>query len=234
MSKYLKSILDERNTELWNILNSSQQIILESSFEPNFITNFKEDKITIYVDENSLNPADFTHELLHIKLKSNGRNVSKDLNEKIGENDRLFYLFSTALKDHIGNCLEHIKMLPIFIGLGFKNSEFLSDYNSKKMSSGQMQEIKIRYRESGIYDREAVDSFIGLFFAMKADNNRMNKYDILYKNLAKLDKKLYKLLIDFWEDWISFDYNDEKDNYDDIIQYFIEDLNVWIENKTVV
>lgn len=234
MSEYLKSLLDKRNTELWNTLNSSQNIFLKPSFEPNFLTNFKEDKIIIYVDENDLKPAGFTHELLHIKLKSNGLDISKDLNNKIAENDKLHYLFSTGLKDHIGNCLEHMKMLPIFIDLGFKDSQFLSDYNSKKMSSGQMKELKIRYRESGIYDKEAVDYFIAFFFAMKADNNQKNKYGDLYKNLVKLDKKLFRTLIDFWEDWLSFDYNDPNDNYDDITQYFIEDLNDWIENKTVI
>lgn len=234
MNKYLNSLLDERNSELWNNLNNAHKITLEPSFEPNFITNFKDDKITIYVVEDDLSPADFTHELLHIKLKSNGLDIGRDLNKKIEENEKLFYLFSTDLKDHISNCLEHIKMLPIFIDLGFKNSQFLSDFKSKKMSMGQMQEIALRYRENGIYDREAADSFIGLFFAMKADNNRMNKYDILYKKLSKLDKKLYKSLVDFWEDWLSFDYNDKNDNYDDIIDYFIEDLNEWNENKTVI
>ena len=234
MSEYLNSLLDERNSELWNDLNTTHNITLEPSFEPNFITNFKDDNITIYVYEDNLSPADFTHELLHIRLKSNGLDIGRDLNKKIEENEKLYCLFSTALKDHISNCLEHIKMLPIFIDLGFKNSQFLSDYKSKKMSSGQMQEIALRYRESRIYDREAVDSFIGLFFAMKADNNRMNKYDIQYKKLSKLDKKLYKLLVDFWEDWLTFDYNDKDDNYDDIINYFIEDLNDWHDNKTVI
>ncbi|MGS0526441.1 hypothetical protein ACU8V7_15945 [Zobellia nedashkovskayae] len=234
MSEYLKSLLDERNTELWNTLNSSQNIVLESSFEPNYITNFKEGKITIYIDDKSLNPADFTHELLHIKLKSNGLNIGKYLSDKIAENENLYYLFSKDLIDHIGNCLEHVKMLPIFIDLGFKNNQFLSDYNTKKMSSGQLKEIKVRYREGGIYDREVIDSFIGSFISMKADNNRMNKYNDLYKSCAKLDKKLFKTLVDFWEDWISFNYNDPNDKYDDIVQYFVEDLNDWIENKTVI
>lgn len=234
MSEYLKSLIDERNLELWTTLNSSQNISLESSFEPNFTTNFKEDEITIYVDENRLKPADFTHELLHIKLKSNGLNVGNDLNKRIEENENIHNLFSKDLKDHIGNCLGHIKMLPEFIELGFKNSQFISDYNSKKMSSSQMREIKSRYRESGIYDREAVDTFIGLFFAMKADNNRMNRYGDFYISLAKLDNKLFKALSDFWEDWSSFDYNDPNDNFDDILQYFIQDLNSWFENKTVI
>lgn len=165
---------------------------------------------------------------MHIKLKSNGLNIGKDLNNKIEENERLYPLFSTVLKDHIGNCLEHTKMLPIFVNLGFKNSQFISDCNSKKMSPRQMKDLK------GVYDAGAVDCFIGNFFAMKADNNRMNKYGDIYKNLAKLDTKLLKTLIDFWEDWLSFDYNDQNDNYNDIIQYFIEDLNNWIENKTVI
>jgi len=44
---------------------------------------------------------------------------------------------------------------------------------------------------------------------------------------------LYILLSEFWLDWKTFDLKDVEDDYDKILQYFIEDINGWISKKSI-
>ncbi len=94
--------------------------------------------------------------------------------------------------------------------------------------------IQIHYKENGIYYREAIDTFIGKFFAMRACNNVAFNYSKYYKLLERIDSKLYNLLNDFWNDWKTYDISDANDSYEEILEYFIDDLNGWIKNKVVL
>ena len=134
----------------------SFQIKFESSFEPNYVVNTKPDLITIYDDENNINPAPFTHELLHIYLRSKNINVSLDLLNKLRDPDFIdsILIFPQELVDHIGNCLEHNKMLPIFKNLGFKNHEFLTDNNQKKIDDNFMSQLEYSFRIDNSYSIE--------------------------------------------------------------------------------
>jgi hypothetical protein len=234
MEKYLQKLIDDKNKELWEDLNKEFIINLDPSFEPNYLTNFKNNSITIYIYENELNPASLTHELLHILMKKNNKNVGKHLNEKITNNNSLHYIFSIPLRDHIGNCLEHNKMLPIYLSFGYDRKYFISDYTEKKMNNDLLNNLKKRYFVNKIYDREAVDFFIGKFFAMKACPNPRFDYRKYYEGLKNIDKKLFHLLNEFWEDWTTFDINDIDDDYEEILDLFVEDLTKWQSNKIVI
>ena len=48
----------------------------------------------------------------------------------------------------------------------------------------------------------------------------------------KLEKSLYKILSDFWNDWTTFDIEDPNDSYDEILELFVDDLKEWSKNKT--
>lgn len=234
MNNYLSKLVNANNEELWNSLNNDFAIKLTKSHEPNFLINFKNDEVTIYVDENDLTPSSFTHELLHIEMKRNDKNVGRDLDKLIQENEQLHYLFSLPLRDHIGNCLEHVKMLPKFLDLGFIGSNFISDYMTKKMTNSEWNKIKSSYCQDNIFDKGAIDYLIGKYFGMKACNNKKYNYSKYYQGIKKLDIKLSKLLSDFWNDWMTFDPFNIDDNYTEILELFIEDLNEWQMNKTII
>lgn len=230
----LDKLLDNRNINLWESIQSTHKIELALSNEPNYMTRFLGDSITIYIQSNNYCPAAFTHELLHVYLKLQKVNIALDLENKIAESEKLFYLFSKDLKEHIGNCLEHTKMLPLYLRMGFDNRLFISDFSEKKINKDIIRNIEMLYKQSNIYNREAIDIFIGKFFAMRACNNTSHNYLKYYKLLEKVDPKLYRLLSDFWNDWSSYDISDSDDNYQEILEYFIEDLNAWIKNKIVL
>ncbi len=132
MEIYLDKLLDKRNINLWDSLSKLHKIELADSMEPNYITHFLNEKITIYIQPDNYCPAAFTHELLHIFLKSNKVNIAFDLDNRIAESEKLFYVFSNRLKEHIGNCLEHSKMLPIYLELGYEEQLFISDLRKGK------------------------------------------------------------------------------------------------------
>ena len=60
----------------------------------------------------------FTHELLHIYLRSKGVFIGARLKRKLQSSKTLSIIYSEPLLEHLGNCLDHIKMLPIYLELG--------------------------------------------------------------------------------------------------------------------
>jgi hypothetical protein len=234
MEKYLDKLIDNRNIKLWNELKEKFEFILIKSPEPNYMSRLDGETATICIYESDINPAHFTHELLHVYLKLKGVQIVSDFYSVIDNNPDIYYFFSTDLKSHVTNCLEHNLMLPIYLSLGFENHYFISDYKEKKMNNKLMSSLKERYRINGVYDREAIDFYIGKFFAMKTCNNKSFNYSKYYSSFIKLDKKLFKTLNDFWKDWETYDLNDANDNYDEILEYFIEDLNDWQNKKNII
>lgn len=224
-------LIDERNTKIWEDLNKKFNIVLSKSYEPNYITNFKPELITIFIDEENINPAAFTHELLHILLKSKYIMIAEDYNSLILEHNQLFLLFSKNLRDHIGNCLEHIKMLPIYLNLGFDKTMFNSDYAIKKMNEEFLSLLKSKYKVNEVYNRLAVDAFIGKFFSMVACNNKSHNYLSYYEDLRGLDNELYTLLNNFWNSWENYDIEAPNTSYSEMLEIHMKDLKKWIEKK---
>jgi len=233
MENYLQQLIDGQNKDLWEYLNSKFEIILEESPEDNYMTNVVGQKAIIRIDKLQVLPAPFTHELLHIQLKDKKLKIANDLFKKIAESPNLTKLFSVALQEHIGNCLEHIIMLPVFLELGYDNKDFIKDYGERKMNNRLLTKLQSAFKHKHIYSRDAIDFYIGKFFAMKSCNNKNFKYDKYYEQLKKLDSQLFALLDNFWEDLLTFDINDAGDSYDEILNFFINDITNWMRNKTI-
>lgn len=230
----IKKSIDSRNQELWNLISETYNLNVDFSPEPNYLTNFKEDQITIYVDQFNCSPASMTHELLHIELKRRGILISYELISLIAKSEDLNYIFSKDLEDHISNCLEHVKMHDIFVNMGYSTQQFISDFDKKKMTNSELNSIKTFYKNKGFFDRSAIDSFIGNFFAMKACLNPKFNYKKYYDSLKKIDTRLYTLLYEFWEDWLTYDISDPEDSYNEILNFFIQDLLTWSEKKSII
>jgi hypothetical protein len=233
MTEHLNILIDEKNIDLWNELNEIYQIELIESPEPNYMSRVSGNIATICIYVHELSSASFTHELLHIYLKSKNVRITEDFYNAMENSERLNNLFSSDLKEHLTNCLEHKLMLPIFLEMGYENRFFISDYNEIKMDDKKLDALLSRYRVNGVYDKEAVDFFIGKFIAMKSCNNKSFKYYKYFKAFQKLDKRMHKLLSEFWSDWTTYDFQNDNDNYNEILEYFIEDLNGWISKKKI-
>jgi hypothetical protein len=233
MKEHLTILIDDKNIDLWNELSEIYEIELIASPEQNYMSKVSGNTATIFIYENDLSATSFTHELLHIYLKSKDVKIAEDFDKAIENSERINTLFSSGLKEHVISCLEHQLMLPIFLKMGYKNQLFTSDFNEPKMNTKMLDILLERYKNNGVYDREAVEFYIGTFFAMRSCNNTSFNYHKYYMAFQKLDKRLYILLSEFWLDWKTFDFNDAEDDYDKILQYFIEDINGWISKKSI-
>ena len=113
------------------------------------------------------------------------------------------------------------------------NKDFIKDYGERKMNNRLLTKLQSAFKHKHIYSRDAIDFYIGKFFAMKSCNNKNFKYDKYYEQLKKLDSQLFALLDNFWEDLLTFDINDAGDSYDEILNFFINDITNWMRNKTI-
>lgn len=231
MDERLEPLFDDRNKDLWEELNEQYNIQVKVNSEPGYLTDFKDDVITIFVDEKDINPASFTHELLHIFLKSKGVLVARDLRDSIKNNENLSHFFSTSLQEQIGNTLEHQKMIGLYRERGFEDHKFVNDYEVKIMDTQQLDTLLTNYRIEGSYKRDIVDKYIGKFFSMKASNNRNYDYSPYYQRLNSLDGSLFQILDKFWKEWLEYDIEDPKEEYRGILASFLKDLDRWVEKR---
>ncbi|WP_211356715.1 hypothetical protein [Aquimarina intermedia] len=233
MHKDWRKLLDRRNLELWNYLLKQYKIHLKKSSEQNYITRYTNDTVTICINEDNIHPAPFTHELLHIYLKVKKILIASDFINKIEQYPQLYFLFSNSLKNHIGNCMEHSKILPIFIKLDFKREDFVSDYDEIIMDEEQMEKLELDFLKDNIYSRQAIDVYIGKFFSIKSNSNEQYDYQTYLNAFEKLEPSLFKILNIFWTNWSQFDI-ENADGYENFLDVFLKNLNKWMQQETVI
>jgi hypothetical protein len=240
MKNQIEHLVDSRNIHLWQQMNKKFNIIIRESFEPNYSVNiqkkkiFRKTKVFIYVLSSDLCPASFTHELLHLYLSSMKILIGDDLIEIIFKNNNLYRVFSRDLRNHVSNCLEHIKMLPLYSDLGYANEKFISDYSINKMTPEEMANLEFRFSNILLLDRGSVDLYIGKFFAMKACNNTSIDYENCYLTMKNIELKLFNILDEFWLSWIKYDVTKTKNNYNPLLNKFTTDLDFWISSKRIL
>ncbi len=101
-------LIDNRNLELWNSLRMVHDIEIRKEKRPDYLAFSKNSKTIIFVPFDNVDPASFTHELLHIYLRTKKVFIGGGLTVSIKESEKLSRIFSDNLIDHIGNCLDHI------------------------------------------------------------------------------------------------------------------------------
>jgi len=232
-------LIDNRNLELWNSLRSVHEIEIRKESRQDYHAYSKSNKTIISVPYDNLDTASFTHELLHIYLRTKDVFIGGGLTLSIKESEKLSKIFSDALIDHIGNSLDHIKMLPEFLKLGYPESEFISDYSTNKLTVEEIIKIKNNFKTNFLfkttYNASAIDFFIGKYFAVSACTNTTFDYPKELAELKKIDVELFEILETFVIEWKKYDYTnpDVLNSYHTILFDFIEKLEKWTDNKTI-
>lgn len=226
----VKPYIDRRNAALWETVKHSGFFIsVEESTEPNYGCYCKGKEAIIYVIVSEPNYASFAHELLHIKFRIEGMLAGSCLKRMMREDPILKEVISLETIDVITNCMEHVKMLPQFLAMGYNNSEFIADYNTKKLNLEGLSILCNWY----VADRlRAMDRFIGTYIAIKADNNPTHKYGIYLVLLRLIDSELYKIVECFWTNWLNYDTEKKREiwepDYGSIISYFVNTLGIYM------
>jgi hypothetical protein len=230
-----KGYITKRNEKLFEEVKRTFSINFEFSAENNARISYKKNIATIFLPLGKTSEEDVTHELLHLYLETKENLVYCIIQGQINENQTLKKIFHDDLTIHVLNCLQHIKMLPIFCNMGYNKMDFLVDSETMKCNIEFAKEIKRKFKFLFFYNKSVIDNYIGKYFSMKADVNEY-KYKEEISILAKTDAKLFQILETFWNKWIAYDIYNESVNYwlDDFAGEFMESLATWIQKRTIL
>jgi hypothetical protein len=235
----MEGLIDSRNSELWRTLNNCCQIEIQIGNCTNYDLSSKGELSIIYVPENNYDPAFFTHELLHIYLRTRQVFIGSGITS-IKENSLLSKIFSGELIEHIGNCLDHIKMYPLFIEMGYPSEKFTIDFSIDKLNQQEQNLISTflycRKPCKKIYNSKVIDFYIGKFFAVIACPNRQFDYSEKLSRLKEIEKDLYLILEKFSNAWINYNIEDRDPltgGYQIFLYDFINSLEKWALRRKI-
>lgn len=226
----LSSLVDTRNQLLWNEINNNYNIKFEKSINNEYAVFQQSKKVIFYIDENNLCPHSFTHEMLHVYLSLNKIHINGALKLRLLGDDFFSSILSPNLVEHIGNCLEHTKMLPLYLELGFDREKFILDYDIFKCEEIELKNFELYYSNKTVINKNAIDPFIGRIIAILADPNVSFDYSIQLKRLQKVDTKLFQVITNLFKNWSELKIKDRTlldNDYTDVVNLFINDLKEW-------
>lgn len=234
MEEKFKNLIDNRNADLFKSMEQRYNLEIKEAEKPGYATSFDDNNVTIEVDMEDLNPHSFTHELLHIYMKSEDVMIAEDIKEWVKKNESLSDIFSASLQEHLGNCLEHEKMLPLYLDRGLRNDRFVRDFNKKVIEEDDLRELQQKYKQENMYSRDLVDKYIGKFYSMKTFNNPEYNYTEYLQAFEMIDPRLYIYLYTFWEEWSEFHIEDPKEKYRSSLDNLFSNLLQWKKERAVL
>lgn len=235
-------LLDERNIELWRQLNVSCDIDVKFEDRTTYGLYSKGKKSTVYVPNSFLSAAGFTHELLHIYLRTKNVYILTGVLLMIREAPHMQNVLPESLICQAGGFLEHMKMLPIFKDMGFDESDFISDYFLDKLDDSKINELRNNMIKNPIFGRPYfnkyyVDLYIGTFFSARAcPFTLLLAGDCKFNELRAICPDVYDVLDVFLTKWSDFDINNidpifnEYNTMENELYYGLEE---WILNNRI-
>ncbi|RXF67735.1 hypothetical protein [Arcticibacter tournemirensis] len=230
----LNQLIDERNQALWDTLNAHFQIDFQPSANNEYRVYSINDSATFYVPENDHCADSFTHELLHVYLRYKKVFIGAAFINTVNSSKILKNLLNDRLTEHVGNCLDHIKMIDHYDQMGFPREKFITDYDQHKCTPSDLADLKRYYKQNGSYNTEAVNLYIGKFVAMCADFNESFDYEPCFAALDKLDPQLFTVLDQLVSDWEDLDIESDDiltSSYYPLLNTFYEGMKRWMTGK---
>ncbi|GAB3202204.1 hypothetical protein ABID22_003819 [Pontibacter aydingkolensis] len=227
-------LVDERNQKLWNEIDQKLNVKLSPSLNDEYSCYSQGQDIIFYIDENNFCKDSFTHEMLHVYLRLHGLFIGAGLKNTIIQSRILSNVFSSGLIEHLGNCFDHIKMLPMYIDMGFNREKFILDYNTHKCTTSEIQLLKREYKKGNRINSKAADFYIGKYFAIKADPNDSFDYTSQLLDLKKIDPLLYGALeatVKHWEMVKVKDRTILDDDYHQVLLNFYTQMKAWLSKS---
>jgi hypothetical protein len=233
----MEKLIDERNLELWKVLSKSYNIKIIPTNNKTYECHSQNGDIQFLIDKNNYCRDSFTHEMLHVYLRMNGLLIGAGLKRKISGSRILSSIMSLSLLEHIGNCLDHVKMLPIYIKMGFDNEKFLSDFHVNKCTTGEIQQLKKRYRIKNKVSKKAVDLYVGKLVGILGDPNSNFDYSAQLQSLEKIDTLLFEVINRLFEDWSKIKIEDRSvldDNYNIVLSTYYDGMKEWLSKLNFI
>lgn len=223
------SIIDERNEAIWNEINDHFTTEIQVHDRHHYYSFIRENTAFFYIPQEN-NIELFTHELLHIYLRTQRIFISEWLLQLFKQEPLLGWNCNDNLFEQIGHYLEDIKILTLYLEMGLDRNKFSESYSQLACTHNNIQII-----HSGMKKRipaaASIDMFIHKYFAMKADPNPDNEYHGRMEDLKSINKELFDILDRFYQQWLTFDifkYDPGKYSYKDFTAAFVHDVGKWM------
>lgn len=227
----IKKLIDTRNQALWRAVSQSHKITLQFHNCDEHAIHYKSSTAIIYIPPDNYSVAAFTHELLHLYLDAKTIYIGACIKLMCRSKNNLSAMLSDALLDHISNTLDHKKMFPVYLKLGFERRDFIKDYDLPKCSDNEIEFIKLFLKPGSTVWEGAADVFIGKFFGIKACPNNTINYTNFLNELKSANSSLFNILDKFWQSWESYDIEAiPVPEYHSFCYTFIDDLQEWALN----
>lgn len=226
----ISQFIDERNKIIYEEIKSKININFSLTEKEEYACYSEGKNATIYISKNNISIEAFTHELLHLYLRIKEVYAGGCLKRMVNGSSELNSLFDNELLDHFSNSIDHIKMLPIYLELGFEKKKFISDYAKPKCTQNEINVLQIYSSSLQKLKPDFFKLFTGKYFAMKACPNDKHDYTKYYLNLSDLDSILLQNLEKFYNEWNSFNIysnNILDKSYHEIVTDLILSFKVW-------
>lgn len=235
--------LNESSRFLWEQLNSKYKITVRFNDVNEYSIYSEGQNATVLVDPtNKPCVASFAHELLHLLIRSTQTYAGSTIALTVQESPMLCLVMTDNLLQHIGNCLDHAKMLPLYLEMGFERHLFIKDYAIPKLTADELKMIQQNFCHTHIFRKNSynpiiIDLYIGKFFAIKACPNTTTNYSVLLHSLKEVDQNLWQILDNFWLSWLEYDIFKKREifeeDYHALIWKFTDDMKNWLSNKNI-
>lgn len=235
--------LNESSYPIWEQLNSKYNITVRFNEVNEYSLYSKKQDVIILVDSTKKPcTASFAHELLHLLIRSTQTYAGSAIALTVNETPILQLIMTENLLQHIGNCLEHVKMLPLYLEMGFERNLFIKDYSTPKLTIEELKKIKQGFCKKHISQKQTynpmwVDSYIGKFFAVNACPNNTIDYSELLRGLKAIDSGLWQILNKFWIAWKEYDIFKKREiveeDYHALTWKLTDELKNWLSDKNI-
>ena len=232
----ITKLLDARNQNLWNQINEKYTVNFADSSNNEYGCFVQNKNVTFYIDQNNLCKDSFTHEMLHVYLRLKECYIGSSLEMNIRSSNILSRCISMPLIEHMGNCLDHIKMLPLYLELQFDKKKFILDYDVYKCSASEVASLKKYYKQGKTINLQAVDAYIGRLVSIFADANDTFDYSKPLLQLKTIDPLLYQIIEKLFKHWKEIKLEDRaifEDDYHTVSFNFKENMKKWLSSNRI-
>lgn len=225
--------LNAQNADLLLDLRKTIPVKFKRTKKPYFEVSVINNRASIFVNPKIFNNSHVAHELLHVWFARLGLHGSNLIYLRAKEKPIFAAVFDRFLCDHIGNCMAHNKIYPMFLEMGYAPEDFL-------ISSDMQCDIdRVRclcIQRNGIYSAIQVNCYIGYLISIYADH-LPHDYSQHLKLLYNFEPELFDMVSGFWRAWKDVDVTNPspltRDEFS-AINGFINDFEEWATNKPLV
>ena len=204
---FAKSVfVDDRNLALWNKLNSIYEIGIIDTYAHYELKYQDGSKQVIIFTDNKYNKGIFTHELLHLNLRSIGLNSLSMYASLM--NYHKTYIIQALIS--LLNCIEHILFFDDFLDMGFTSNQFVMDYDTSSYTEANFLSVKLA--KNGSDKNLYTVYFLSTQITMYSEEYSGQDRTAFLQKLKNIDPKMFSVGLKLYGEIIDFEIKESKHN----------------------